>query len=72
MSTVSVTLVPLASAPVSVPLRGLRDASLLGRVQNGGLFRGEIAEVLVYARALGALERAQVEEHLRQKHLTAK
>lgn len=52
-----------------VPPRGLRDGSLLGRSPQGTPFRGELAEFIVYSRALTNAERAQVEEYLRQKHL---
>jgi hypothetical protein len=52
-----------------VPPRGLRDGSLLGRSPQGTPFRGDLAEFIVYSRALTNPERAQVEEYLRQKHL---
>jgi hypothetical protein len=52
-----------------VPLRGPRDQSLLGRSPEGSPFRGEVAEVVVYSRALAEADRAQVEEYLRHKHL---
>jgi hypothetical protein len=52
-----------------VPLRGPRDQSLLGRNPEGSPFRGEVAEFVVYSRALADADRAQVEEYLRHKHL---
>jgi hypothetical protein len=58
-----------ATGSAIVPLPGARDGSLLGRTPGGSPFRGELAEFLVYSRALGEGERAQVEEYLRQKHL---
>jgi hypothetical protein len=52
-------------------LRGIRPVGNLGRGYNDNTyFPGEIAEVLVYTRALTGSERAQVEQYLRDKYLT--
>jgi hypothetical protein len=53
-------------------IAGCQDIGNLGRGYNNTFFPGDIAEVLVYARALTDAERSAVEQHLSSKYaLTA-
>lgn len=49
-------------------LSGVRSDGFLGRGSNNTYWKGALAEVLVYDRALSADERMAVERYLMSKH----
>jgi hypothetical protein len=51
-------------------LGGVSGAGTIGRGLNNSTFNGEVAEILVYNRALTTSEAAQVESYLSLKYGT--
>ncbi len=52
-------------------INGIAGTGTLGRGYNSTYFAGDIAEVLVYRRALSDAERAQIESYLISKYIAA-
>ncbi len=69
VAEVSRDLEVVGSGTVFVPTNAVRTGSLIGRsFWYDGLFEGELAEIVLYNRALSDTERAEVEAYLDDKY----
>ena len=64
--------VSLGSASAPVPANITRTINRIGKAPStGGAFKGEIAEIIIFPRALSTSERQAVEAYLQDKYFPA-